>query len=72
VNPGIIDRTGQVASDAISALKQNPVMLALVLLQFFILGAVLYSSIDRQSAVSAQLKDMHALLDKCVAGHIEN
>jgi hypothetical protein len=51
---------------AIGALKSSPIVLALVLLQAATLGAVLYSSMDRQRAVSEQFTHVYALLGECM------
>jgi hypothetical protein len=55
-----------VASGAIEALKGQPIVLALVLLQAFVLAAVLYSSLNRQEAVSKEFAALYELLSACV------
>jgi hypothetical protein len=66
MNPGSIDEVGKVATSTIEALKNQPLMLALVILQAFVLGAVLYSSISRQNAVTDQFKHVYELLESCM------
>jgi hypothetical protein len=72
MNAELINNSIETAKSAIDALKQNPVILALVILQFFIIGGVLYSSLDRQKANTDELTRLHKTLDDCVAGHITN
>jgi hypothetical protein len=70
MNPGHIEEVGKVASGTIEALKHQPLMLALVILQGFVLGAVLYSSISRQNAMTEQFKQVYELLAACIKeGH---
>ena len=47
----IIGETSKVAQQAIKAIDSVPVLLALVLLQFFILGSVMYLSVQRDKHV---------------------
>jgi uncharacterized protein involved in propanediol utilization len=54
------------AGKVVEALKQQPVILALVLLQAFVLAAVLYNSINRQEAVSKQFNSLYELLSMCL------
>ena len=70
MNPGAVEEAGKVAGSMIEALRASPIVLALVMLQVLTMAAVLYNSIDRQRGSSKQFADMHALLDKCIAGHI--
>jgi hypothetical protein len=65
-----IEQTGKVAAGTIEALKNQPLMLALVILQGFVLGAVLYSSVARQAATTEQFKQVYELLAACVKGRI--
>jgi len=60
---------GKVVSNTVDALRSNPMMLALVLLQAFVLGAVLYNSIDRQAAIDRQFKHVYELLETCMKGN---
>jgi uncharacterized membrane protein affecting hemolysin expression len=64
---GVTDQAGKVASGVVEGLKASPVILGLVVLQLLMTGAVLYSSIDRQAAVSAQFTNLHRLLEMCMA-----
>jgi hypothetical protein len=70
MSPEVIDKTLDTAKTAIEALKVSPYMLGLVLLQFGVIGALLYSSIDRQNAISKQFENLYQTLDKCISGHI--
>jgi hypothetical protein len=72
MNAEIVNKSIDAAQAAIKGLSREPVILAIVVFQFITLGAVLYSSLDRQRAVSAAVTELHGLLDKCVAGHINN
>ena len=47
----IIGETSKVAQQAIKAIDSVPVLLALVVLQFFILGSVMYLSVQRDKHV---------------------
>lgn len=61
---GIIDESSKVAQTAINALNSVPVLLALVLLQFFILGGVMYINIGRENNVHQRFMKM---IDGCLA-----
>ena len=58
----IVAETSKVAQHTINALNSVPVLLALVLLQFFILGSVLYLSIQRDANVHVRFL---RLIDRC-------
>lgn len=66
MNPGIVEETGKVAVNTIDALRNQPLVLALIVLQLVVLGAVLWSSMHRQAAVSEQFKHVYALLEQCL------
>lgn len=66
MNPGVIEETGKVAVGTIEALRSQPIVLALIVLQLLVLGAVLYSTMHRQAAVTEQFKAIVALLDQCL------
>jgi hypothetical protein len=66
MTPGHIEEVGKVATSTVEALKHNPLMLALVILQGFVLAAVLYSSISRQNAINEQFKHVYDLLATCL------
>jgi hypothetical protein len=66
MTPGHIEEVGKVATSTVEALKNQPLMLALVILQGFVLGAVLYSSISRQNAITEQFKHVYELLASCM------
>ena len=51
----LIDETSKVAQQAIKAIDSVPVLLALVVLQFFILGSVMYLSVQRDKNSHARL-----------------
>jgi hypothetical protein len=63
---GPVDEAGKVASGAIEALRSQPLVLALVLLQAVVLAAVLYSSIHRQGAIDRQFAHVFGLLQACL------
>ena len=65
MNPGPVSDT---ATLAINALKASPLMLTLVLLQVLTLGAILYSSIHRQNAISVQMDALTEIIKSCVSG----
>jgi len=57
---------GKVLTSAIDGLKSSPMMLSLVLMQLLTIGAILYSSVDRQKANAAQFERLHTIIDKCI------
>jgi hypothetical protein len=59
---GVTEEVGDTARSAVSALAGTPVMLALVILQIFTLGAVTYSIYNRQNANTMII---HKLIDLC-------
>ena len=61
---GIVQETSKVAQQTISALNSVPLLLALVLLQFFILGAVMYLNIQRDKNVHERFTK---LIDGCLS-----
>jgi hypothetical protein len=61
---GIVQETSKIAQQTVSALNSVPVLLALVLLQFFILGAVMYLNIQRETHVNERFMK---LIDGCLA-----
>jgi hypothetical protein len=62
----IIAKTAEAAQAAIEALKNSPVILALVILQFMLIGALLFVSIKRQEGVNQLTSELHELLAKCL------
>jgi hypothetical protein len=50
----------------VSGLSGQPLMLSLVVLQLITIGAILYSSMHRQDAVSAQIATMADIIKACV------
>jgi hypothetical protein len=67
MNPGpLVEKSMDVADSAVQALKQSPLMLALVLLQLLTIGAILWSSMHRQEAVSEQIAALHSIIEKCL------
>lgn len=66
MTPGSIEEVGKVATSTVEALKNQPLMLALVILQAFVLAAVLYSSISRQAANTEQFRYVYELLATCM------
>jgi hypothetical protein len=59
----IIEETSKVTQQAITALNSVPVLLALVMLQFFILGSLLYLSIKRDNFTHIRFLTM---IERCV------
>jgi hypothetical protein len=70
MNPGPIEQAGKVASGVVDAMRSQPVVLALVVLQVFVLAAVLYNSIHRQTATDKQFAQFFTLLDSCMKGRL--
>ena len=62
----IVEESSKVAQTTINALNSVPVLLALVLLQFFILGSVMYLNIQRDKNVHDRFMK---LIDGCLAIH---
>lgn len=63
---GPLDEAGKAASGTIDALKSQPLVLALVVLQAFVLAAVLYNSVHRQAGTDKQFAQLFALLQACL------
>lgn len=61
-NNNIIGETSKVAQQAIKAIDAVPVLLALVTLQFFILGAVAYININRDKNIHQRFM---AMIERC-------
>ena len=66
MNPGAIEEVGKVASGTIEALKNQPLMIALIVLQALVLAAVLYNSLARQESIDKQFANIFQLLDTCM------
>jgi hypothetical protein len=66
MNPGVSEEAGKVASNAIDALKNQPLILALVLMQVLTIAAILYNAIHRQNAVDKQFAQVFELLQTCL------
>jgi hypothetical protein len=64
----MLEEAGKVASNAVEGLKNQPLLLALVLLQAFVLAAVLYNSLSRQTSNDKQFAQIFELLKTCVGG----
>jgi hypothetical protein len=62
-----VQAVGSAATDVIAGLKSSPAMLALVVLQMVVLGAILYGGIVRQEANTAQFGKLTELLEKCMS-----
>jgi hypothetical protein len=58
----LVGETSKVAQQAIKAIDSVPVLLALVLLQFFILGSVMYLSLVREKSVHTRFM---AMIERC-------
>jgi hypothetical protein len=59
----IVEETSKVTQQAITALNSVPVLLALVMLQFFILGSLLYLSVKRDNFTHIRFL---TLIERCV------
>jgi hypothetical protein len=66
MNPGAIEEVGKVATGTIDALKNQPLMIALIVLQALVLAAVLYNSLSRQASVDKQFAHVFELLQTCM------
>jgi hypothetical protein len=64
MNPGVVEETSKTAQQAISALNSVPVLLALVILQFFILGGIMYLTVQRDANTHERFIK---LIDGCLA-----
>jgi hypothetical protein len=60
------EHIAKVATSVIDGLRQQPLILALVLMQALILAAVLYSTVHRQEATTAQFTAIFELLKTCM------
>ena len=58
----IVEETSKVTQQAITALNSVPVLLALVLLQFFILGGIMWMNTAREDNVHKRFMFM---IEKC-------
>ena len=58
-----IEGVTKVAQHTVTALNSVPILLALVLLQFFMLGSVLYLSVQRDKFTHTRFL---ALIERCV------
>ena len=61
--PGVVEETSKVALHTINILNRVPVLLALVLVQIFILAALTYLSLQRDTQAHARLM---TLIERCV------
>jgi len=73
MNPGPVEEVGKVASGFVESLKQQPLSLALVVMNFALLGLLYYvagmaaGAREREvSLVYADQKEIRELLSKCV------
>jgi len=67
MNAEIVSKVTEAAQSAIDALRTSPVVLALVILQFMVIGALLFVSVKRQDGVNQLTSELHELLGKCIA-----
>jgi hypothetical protein len=65
-----VEDAGKAVSNTVDALKQQPLILALVVLQGFVLAAVLYNSLHRQTAIDKQFAHLFEVLETCVKGNL--
>jgi cytochrome bd-type quinol oxidase subunit 2 len=64
----LIEETSKVTQSAISALNSVPVLLSLVLLQFFILGGIMWMNMQRDANVHSRFMFM---IEKCTVKQTE-
>jgi hypothetical protein len=62
----IIGKAAEAATAAIDALRASPIVLALVILQFMVIGGLIFVSIKRQEGVNQLTSELHDLLAKCI------
>ncbi len=63
VTSGMVDEAGKFARLVVKTLDAVPVLLALVLLQFFTLGAVLYINLQREANFHTRFGQV---IERCV------
>jgi hypothetical protein len=61
---GAIEESGKVASNVVSALQHQPVVLAMVVFNCVFIGAVYFSVREQRLVQNEQTKSMLALVDK--------
>jgi len=66
MNAEIINKATEAVQSAIDALRTSPVVLALVILQFMVIGGLIVVSIKRQEGVNQLTSELHELLGKCI------
>jgi hypothetical protein len=66
----LIEEIGRAASTVAESLKNQPVMIALVVLQALVLVVVLYNSLHRQTSVDKQFSQLIELLQTCVKSNV--
>jgi hypothetical protein len=66
----LIEEIGRAASTVAESLKNQPVMIALVVLQALVLVVVLYNSLHRQTSVDRQFTQLFDLLQTCVKSNL--
>jgi len=73
MNPGAIEEVGKVATGVIDALRTQPMVIALIVLNFIIIGFVYFSVKDRRdqdhkimSLLLEQQTKAQELLSRCV------
>lgn len=67
MNPGITEEVAKVATTTVEALKQTPMVLALVLFNVLFMGVVTYASISSGARWDAETERLHALVGKVMA-----
>jgi hypothetical protein len=67
MNPGISEEASKVAATTVEALKQTPLVLALVIFNVLFIFLSVYASIKMGARWDAELERMHELVAKVMA-----
>ena len=66
MNPSLSDNAAQVASTTISALKETPAMLTLVIFNLLFIGVLAFFAVRNNAAWSEETERLHSLVAKCM------
>lgn len=64
MNPGVTEEVAKVATTTVEALRQTPLILALVVFNVIFMLAMVYISVRSSSRWDGELERMHALVAK--------
>jgi hypothetical protein len=67
VNPGVSEEAGKVAATTVEALKQTPLVLALVIFNVLFMFLSVYAAIKMGARWDAEVERMHALVANVMA-----